>query len=60
MNINTDNSPAASVSSELIKKSTPGFPGRRLGPLSRGPILGRGKGGGVGGKGRTGMRTGTR
>ena len=57
--MNTNNSPTA-VPSELIKKAAPRFPGRQGAPISRGPILGRGKGGGVGGKGRTGMRTGTR
>ncbi len=54
--MNSNNSPAA----ELIKKAAPRFPGRQGAPVSRGPILGRGKGGGVGGKGRTGMRTGVR
>lgn len=45
---------------KIVKKSAPVFPVRRQGPPSRGPILGRGKGGGVGNKGRIGMRTGTR
>lgn len=44
----------------IVKKTPPAFPLRRPGPLSRGPIMGRGKGGGLGNKGRIGMRTGTR
>lgn len=56
MDTNT-NSPAV----PSLPKAPAKFLARRPGPpQSRGPILGRGKGGGVGGKGRTGMRTGVR
>lgn len=50
-----------SIEPSATPKPPAAFPARRSGPpQSRGPILGRGKGGGVGGKGRIGMRTGTR
>lgn len=42
------------------KKPNPNFPLRRPGLPARGPIMGRGRGGGMGNKGRIGMRTGTR
>lgn len=48
------------VSDSANKKPVSNFPLRKSGPPTRGPILGRGKGGGVGNKGRIGMRTGTR
>lgn len=52
--------PSAPEDKSIVKKPVPTFPLRRPGPPSRGPIMGRGKGGGVGNKGRIGMRTGTR
>ncbi len=56
----SNNSPTNEDLQKLVKKVAPAFPLRRPGQLSRGPIMGRGKGGGLGNKGRIGMRTGTR
>ncbi len=47
-------------SGKIIKKASPGFPVRRSGPPSRGPVQSGGRSGGGGNKGRIGMRTGTR
>lgn len=60
VNNSNENENVNSGLENIVKKSAPTFPVRRQGPPSRGPILGRGKGGGVGNKGRIGMRTGTR